>query len=175
MLTLSGEHIKLRALEPSDIDFLLAIENNEDLWHLSYTNQPFSRHILMKYIENANQDIYQAKQLRLVISDEKNTPLGLIDLYDFDFQNKRAGVGIIVDLNHRRKGYAIEALNLVCKYAFTRLELHQLFASINHGNKSSKHLFEQAGFIQTSVKKDWNFIGGKFYDEYFYQKINYVH
>ncbi|MCH8534143.1 MAG: GNAT family N-acetyltransferase [Flavobacteriaceae bacterium] len=175
MLTLSGEYIQLRALEPEDIDFLLALENNEDLWHLSYTNKPFSKHLLMRYIENANQDIYQAKQLRLVISDSYKKPLGLIDLYDFDFLNKRAGVGIVIDVNHRRKGYALEALQLVSKYAFYRLELHQLFASINEGNTSSEKLFQMAGFIKTSTKKEWNYINKKFYDEYFYQKINHVY
>jgi len=175
MLTLCGEYIQLRALEPEDIDFLLALENNEDLWHLSYTNKPFSRHLLMRYIENADQDIYQAKQLRLVISDEQKTPYGLVDLYDFDFLNKRAGVGIIIDVNYRRNGYALEALRLVTKYAFYRLELHQLFASINQGNNSSEKLFEMAGFTKTSVKKEWNYINQEFCDEYLYQKINHVH
>ncbi len=176
MLTLTGEYIQLRALEPEDIDFLFTTENNEDLWYLSYTNKPFSRNSLMCYIkEQANQDIYQAKQLRLVISDAQKTPLGLIDLYDFDFTNQRAGVGIIIDINHRRRGYALEALQLVTKYAFHRLELHQLFASINEGNHSSERLFSRAGFTKTSVKKEWNYIQGKFYDEYLYQKLNHVH
>lgn len=175
MLTLSGEYIRLRALEPEDIDFLMTLENNEDLWHLSYTNAPFSRHLLMRYIENANQDIYQAKQLRLVISDEQNKAYGLIDLYDFDFLNKRAGVGIVVDTNYRRNGYALEALQLISKYAFFRLELHQLFASINQNNPSSERLFEKAGFVKTSVRKDWNYVNKKFCDEYLYQKINHVH
>lgn len=55
---------KLRALEPEDIDFLYNIENQEDLWEVSQTHLPFSKYILKKYIENANQDIYETKQFR---------------------------------------------------------------------------------------------------------------
>ena len=33
MVTLKGEHIFLRALEPEDLDFIYEIENNQDICH----------------------------------------------------------------------------------------------------------------------------------------------
>ena len=38
MLTLTGESIYLRALEPEDLDFLFEVENKEDLWEVSATS-----------------------------------------------------------------------------------------------------------------------------------------
>ena len=67
MNTLLGKNIKLRALEKEDLDFLYQIENNESFWQVSHTQTPFSKYMLKLYLENAHLDIYQAKQLRLII------------------------------------------------------------------------------------------------------------
>jgi diamine N-acetyltransferase len=37
-----------------------------------------------QYLENAQQDIYEAKQLRLAICQDDFPAVGLIDLFDFD-------------------------------------------------------------------------------------------
>ena len=66
-MTLKGQNIHLRALEPEDLDFLYEIENNESIWEVSNTQTPYSKWVLKQYLENAHQDIYEAKQLRLVI------------------------------------------------------------------------------------------------------------
>ena len=54
----------LRALEPTDIDFLYQLENERGLWEVSETQLPFARHLLQQYLLNATQDIYEAKQFR---------------------------------------------------------------------------------------------------------------
>ena len=109
MITLRGKHLHLRGLEPKDIDLLELTENDESLWHLSSTVTPFSRYQLEQYILNANSDLYESKQLRLVISRDDGEALGFIDLYNFDPLNMRAGIGIIiVNQRDRGKGYAKE-------------------------------------------------------------------
>ena len=96
MELLKGQQINLRALEKEDLNFLYELENNTDVWEISGTVTPYSKDVLTFYLENAHRDIYEVKQLRLVISNTDNKPLGLIDLYDFDPKHKRAGVGIVV-------------------------------------------------------------------------------
>ncbi|HAT63056.1 MAG TPA: GNAT family N-acetyltransferase, partial [Flavobacteriaceae bacterium] len=39
-MTLQGEHMYLRALEPSDLDFLYQLENDESIWEVSNTTTP---------------------------------------------------------------------------------------------------------------------------------------
>ena len=173
MVTLTGEHINLRALEPEDLDFIYYIENNETLWELSATQTPFSKFLIKQYLENAHRDIYDVKQLRLAICAKDEALLGLIDLFDFDPVHKRAGVGIVIaDKADRGKGFGKEALQLLVNYCFTHLNLHQLYANISSENKNSQKLFENSGFQQIGIKKDWTFISGSFKDEIFYQLIN---
>ncbi|MFK7749706.1 MAG: GNAT family N-acetyltransferase [Kordia sp.] len=173
MLTLTGEKLYLRALEPEDLDFIYEIENDESIWEISATQTPYSRFLIKQYLENAHQDIYEAKQLRLVMVSNKKENVGLIDLFEYDPKNKRVGVGLLIAKREfRHKGYGSEALQLVCNYAFKHLHVHQLFANIGEDNEASIKLFESLGFQQIGIKKDWTFVNGEYKNEILYQKIN---
>lgn len=175
--TLQGEKVFLRALEPSDLDFLYKVENREAIWEVSNTSAPYSKYVLSQYLENAHLDIYQAKQLRMVICKlGTNKPLGFVDLFDFEPKHFRVGIGIVIDeVADRQKGYALEAVNLCAEYAFTHANVHQVHATITDDNKASISLFEKAGFTKSGVKKDWIFHQGSFKDEFIYQLIKDVH
>lgn len=176
MLTLTGKNIHLRALEPEDLDFLYQIENNEEFWEISSTQTPFSKFVLRNYLENSHRDIYEVKQLRLVICDKKGSSSGLIDVFNFDPKNLRTGIGIVIGKKENRgKGYGKEALELLCNYCFSHLNLHQVYANVSEENKKSRDLFESLGFEKVGLKKDWSLVGGTFKNEFLYQLINDVH
>lgn len=174
MITLKGESIYLRALEPQDLEFIYAIENDQSIWEVSNTQTPYSRFLIKQYLENAHQDIYEAKQLRLAICQDEDFPaLGLIDLFDFDPRNNRAGVGIVIQ-KEENKGQNIgsEALELLIKYAFYNLNLNQLYANIGVENEASIALFTKFGFEKIGIKKDWILLHNKYHDEAVFQLIN---
>ena len=173
METLKGNSIYLRALEKTDLDFLYQVENNEAVWEISETQKPYSRFVLKQYLENSHKDIYEVKQLRLAIVSFDEVMLGFVDLYDYSPKNNRAGVGVIVlQEENRKQGIGTEALQLLIKYAFTHLQLHQLYANIGIDNKASIKLFSNLGFEQIGIKKEWNYTGGQYKDELLFQKIN---
>jgi diamine N-acetyltransferase len=173
MKTLKGDNIYIRALEPNDLEFVYGLENDQSIWEVSNTHTPYSRFLVKQYLENAHQDIYEAKQLRLAICQDQDFPaLGLIDLFDFDPKNNRAGVGIVIQDNENRKlNIGSEALELLIEYAFYNLNLHQLYANIGTENEASKALFAKFGFEMIGVKKDWTFVNGIYKDEAIFQLI----
>jgi len=175
MLTLKGEHIYLRALEPEDLSLIYHIENNEDNWEVSQTQTPFSKYVIKQYLENAHKDIYEVKQLRMVICSVNNDPLGLVDLFDFDPKNKKIGVGIIILEKARNKKIAFKALQLILKYTFAKLNIHQVYANILEDNTASINLFKKLNFQMSAVKKDWVFEDNQYKNEYLFQYINHVH
>ena len=119
MVTLKGKHIYLRALEPEDLEFIYDIENDETIWYLSNTQTPYSKYLIKQYLESSHKDVYEAKQLRLVISNYEHVSLGMIDVFDFDFKNKRAGIGVLIkNEENRGKGIGTEALQLLVKYTY---------------------------------------------------------
>ncbi|MGE0077244.1 MAG: GNAT family N-acetyltransferase [Bacteroidales bacterium] len=158
---LENNVVKLRAPEISDIEVLYSWENNMEIWKVSNTITPFSRFVLKKYIETAHLDIWETKQLRLIIeakdqSSLMNIPVGLIDLFDFDPYHLRAGVGILIaNAEYRKKGYASEALNVLIRYSFEVIQLNQLYCNISSANPKSLQLFKNKGFEEIGVKKAW--------------------
>ena len=172
MTYLRGAHIQLRALEPEDLEYLFTLENDPGIWEISGTLAPYSRKVLKDYLARSHQDIYEAKQLRLVICGPDLQPMGLIDLYDFNPRHLRAGVGIVISQpDTRDRGYGSEALELFCEYAFGVLQLHQVYATISVSNSRSRHLFEKLGFRQNGVRKGWLRSSQGFEDVLFYQKF----
>lgn len=168
--------IRLRALEPEDLDLLFSIENRSSYWEVSNTLKPFSRDILRKYIQNSHLDIFEAKQLRLVITNKTdNLVLGLVDLFNYDPQHQRAGIGILILKGHQNKGVGTEALKVFMNYAFTHLCLHQLYANIPSDNTKSIQLFEKSNFTKIGTQKDWIKSNSVYKDVDLYQSINPNH
>ncbi len=168
------KEIRLRALEPEDLELLYDWENNESYWAISNTISPFSKYTLKRYLENSHKNIYEAGQLRLMIEhlNDKVT-IGTIDIFDFDPFHKRAGLGIlIVNEAYRRKGYASMALTCLISYCFHTLQLHQLYCNILSSNIESMELFKKLGFVQAGIKKEWIKTSEGYLDEYIFQLIN---
>ena len=111
-MNIEGNLCRLRALEPEDLDAMYGWENDTDSWRVSGTVAPFSRHVLSRLIDEQQFDIYATRQMRLVIESLDGTAVGAVDMFEFDPQNLRAGVGIIVAPPYRKQGYALDALQI---------------------------------------------------------------
>ena len=121
MITLKKDNIVLRALEPSDLD------------------------LLKQYLDNSHRDIYDIKQLRLVITiASEERAIGFIDLFDFEPKHRRVGIGIVIfSEDDRGKGYALTTLEMITKYAAANLNVHQVYANITDDNERSIQLFQK--------------------------------
>jgi diamine N-acetyltransferase len=168
------KNIKLRAVEPEDLELLYEWENDQVYWSISNTITPFSRYNLKQYIENSQKNIYETGQLRLMIDNiEDKKTIGTIDIFEFDPFHKRAGIGILIaDEYYRKKGFASMSLTCLVNYCFEILKLHQLYCNIISNNTESIDLFMKQGFLQTGTKKDWIKTDDGYLDEFIFQLIN---
>ncbi len=151
---MEDKQLRLRAVEPADIDFLYRIENIPAVWSVSFGDAPVSRQMLWDYINSYSADIYADRQLRLII-DVAGIPVGTVDVTDFDPRHGRAMLGIAVDPAHQRKGYARAALEEIitrCRHTFG---MHQLAVLVPRDNEVSMRLFESMGFTTSGCLKSW--------------------
>lgn len=156
-MLLQDDRIRLRAMEPEDLEAMYRWENDTSLWHLGDTTRPFSREALQTFIEGASLDIYAARQVRLIITlISSGETIGCADLFAFDPLNRRAGVGILIyEPSQRRRGYASTALRLMAEYAFGHLDMRQLWADVPVSNTASLRLFAGAGFTGDALRREW--------------------
>lgn len=151
-----GENIlKLRALEPEDIDMIYKWENDPKIWEHSSVHQMFSRYQLTQYIMSSiSGDFFTEKQLRLV-AEVENEAVGCIDLFNYDPFQHRAELGLLVDERHRRKGYGKTMIEALINYARIHLQLHQIYCVVPSANRPSMGLFRNMNFTIAGQLRDW--------------------
>lgn len=155
--------IRLRAMEPEDLDMLYTVENDMEHWASGTTNVPYSRYILHDYMSTVTGDIYADRQVRLIIeSCSTGETVGMIDLVNFNPRHRRAELSIIIRKEMRRQGYATLAVRDVIDYVYRILHLHQLYAVVAKDNDGAVALFRRAGFDACCELKDWLYDGEKY-------------
>ncbi|MFI3331589.1 MAG: GNAT family protein [Rikenellaceae bacterium] len=174
MNILETDTIRVRALEPEDIDVLYKWENNTAIWKVSNTIAPFSKYVLRQFIEEQRYDVFESKQMRMIIeSVQTGEAIGTIDLFELDPYNRRAGVGIMIyDKKDMCHGYASGALGILIRYCFIVLNLNQLYCNIASNNLKSLALFKSKGFTVVGLKHEWTKTTSGWQDEYMLQLVN---
>ena len=171
-MNIEGNLCVLRALEPDDLDAMYGWENDTNSWRVSGTVAPFARHVLSRLIDEQQFDIYATRQMRLVIeSRETGERIGAVDLFEFDPQNLRAGVGIIITPPYRKQGFALDALKTLERYVSDILRLHQLWCSVSADNEASLQLFRKVGYVECGCRKEWLLTTSGAVDEILMQKL----
>ena len=155
MLSIVGDKCTLRALEPSDLELLYLWENDTEVWRVSGSCAPVSRERLKHFIEEQNYDIYATRQMRLIIESD-GMAIGTLDIMEFDPQNSRFGIGILIyAAENRRMGFARSAIEAIKEYGRTTLFVNQIWASVAEDNKPSIELFRSCNFEQCGLRKAW--------------------
>ncbi len=161
----------LRALEPSDLNWLYRLENDNTLWHLGISKEPWSKDVLSRYIESQPGNLMRDGQLRLVLEVD-GAPVGALDIYDYDAVARKGGIGIVLNAELRGKGLATRALKAFMSYLFGTLGIQMLYAVVPETNAPSKALFESLGFEQSGTLKHWLLKDGQFENAHLYQYLH---
>lgn len=170
-----SERLRLRAMEPEDLEVMYTMENDPAIWDVTNFTVPYSKFILKQYIENSECDMFADRQLRMMIVRlEDDAVIGTIDITDFVPMHARGEMGIAIQKEYQGNGYAKEALGLMCDYAFGFLYLKQLIAHITVDNEASIRLFESCGFVRCGLLKEWWRVGGDYKDVVLLQRLRDV-
>jgi diamine N-acetyltransferase len=163
--------VRLRAIEPEDLDLLYSIENDRDLWEVGTTNVPYSRYTLHDYVATSSDDIYADRQVRMMIDNEAGETVGIADLMRFDPQHLRAEVGMVIMKPYRGKGYGAATIEALVDYAVRILHLHQLYVVIAANHHATVRLFAEHDFTHQTLLKDWLQEGHDFVDAVVMQRF----
>ena len=161
----------LRALEPSDLPWLYALENEEELWHLGVSKEPWSKHVLEQYISNQPGNLLRDGQLRMVLEIQGQLH-GAVDLYDYDPFTRKAGIGIALDAESSGKGIAKPVAERLIQYAMGTLGLSMVYAVVPVDNEPSNRLFTSLAFEASGSLKQWLLKDGAHVDATIYQRLH---
>lgn len=161
----------LRAPEPEDLEMMLSIENDVSSWVTGTVSGLYSRYQLKRYILENQNDVYEDRQLRLMVVHPVDGVVAMVDLCTFDPRNNRAEVAIVVRADKRHCGVGRKSLQLLEEHCFVRLGIYQLYAYIAVNNTYSLALFQGEGYIENGCLKHWLHTPEGYVDVCIFQKF----
>jgi UDP-4-amino-4,6-dideoxy-N-acetyl-beta-L-altrosamine N-acetyltransferase len=157
----SGERIDLVALEQNDLPLVIRWNNDERVNVFNGARFPVSAAEQQAWFDRTSGD--RTKQ-KLIIRSREAGPVGMVSLFNIDVKHQSAEIGIYVDPEHQRRGYAADALRMVVRFAFMEMNLHKVYCSILAFNAASVRLFESVGFQPDGIRREHAFARGAFVD-----------
>jgi len=117
-----------------------------------------------KFAEN-NADFSLANQrIMFTIETLNGESIGGINLNSIDERNGTFSIGIVIDKQHRAKGYGTRAMNILLKYAFMERRLHKFNDCVLEGNEGSARMMKKLGCLQEGVRRQVVYINGQHLD-----------
>jgi RimJ/RimL family protein N-acetyltransferase len=160
-----GKKVVLRAIEERDLTLLQQWSNDPSIqsmlggWHFPVSEQDQKKWFQTLRFDSNNQ--------RFAIDTAEMGLIGTANLVSIDWQNGTAFHGMLLgDKNVRGKGYALDTLMTLMRFAFEEVGLYRLDGDMIEYNVASLKLYlEKAGWNKEGVKKGWYFRKGKRWDK----------
>lgn len=106
-----------------------------------------------------------------IIEKSTGEKAGVIAVYAYKSEHKKAEVGFWLLPKFWSRGYAAEALHAVMEYWKKEKGLHRMEAFVEEGNGASSKLLERSGFQHEGTMRDGEIKNGKFISLHIYALI----
>jgi RimJ/RimL family protein N-acetyltransferase len=164
---IEGRNVRLRAIEPSDLEFLAELADDPVVHsHVVGWAWPVARHGQAAWLQRIASD---TRNRRLIVADRDDNPLGMTGLWDIDLQNRSAQSAIKLHSGalDGRRGTATDALKTMLAAGFSELGLNRVWAVILDYNQASLALYtRKVGFKIEGRRRQEVYRSGAFRDLY---------
>lgn len=161
--------MRLRAIEPSDWAVYFAWNQDDDQARgVSHVPFPQSEEAVRQWAQREATRTPEGDNFRFVIENERGEVVGDLTTHHCDPLAGAFSYGITIPREHRRKGYASEAIALVLRYYFRELRYQKVTVSVYSFNERSARLHEKLGFQLEGRMRRTVFSDGHLCDELIY-------
>jgi RimJ/RimL family protein N-acetyltransferase len=165
----NGDRVRLRALEPEDWPLLYAWNQDMELMrHFESVQFPPSRAGAKKWVEEQVEKNGEKDQFTWIIENVAGEPVGTISTFNVHARHGSFFHGISIGREHRRQGYAAEALRLVLRFYFDELRYEKCTAIVYDFNEVSQRMHESLGFKLEGRLRRMGHGDGRFFDHLMY-------
>jgi|ERR1700687_2004481 len=161
---MQGKLVRLRAYEKSDADALMRWFSDEEVtrW-LGPTDLPISRAKQEKFIELASASGDDAKYFAIETLDGKL--VGDCGLRSIDWKSRKAEFFITIGGKQLwDKGYGSDALRVVIRLAFDKMNLNRLWLTVLVDNPRAVRCYEKCGFVHEGLLRQESYVDGQYRD-----------
>lgn len=162
---IEGPNVYLREVRESDVNerYYGWMNDPHVTQHLETRFYPNSISNIADFVKSKDGDgnnVFLA-----IVKKSSDEHIGNVKLGPINWIHRNAEIGILLgEKKDWGKGFASETLNLVCAYAFKKLNLRKLTAGCYGNNIGSQKAFMKAGFVVEGVRKNHFFCDGSYVD-----------
>lgn len=99
--------------------------------------------------------------------------VGNVWLWAIDARHRKAELRVVLgEVSARGQGLGAEAIDLLCRHGFERLNLHRIYAYVLAINPAALRAFERAGFAREGTLTDDRWTGDRFADSYLLARLS---
>ena len=158
--------IKLRQFETSDLETYRGWVNDPKIGRLLGRIESVTKTEHERWYDNLMDNV----NARVFAIETNYEYIGNVWLWNIEKMHRKAEVRIVIGAE-QGKGYGAQALDLITKYAFEKMNLNRLYAYVFEYNKRAKNAFESSGFIEEGLLKSDRIINGEYVDTYIMAKV----
>lgn len=171
---LRDQELTLRLVEPDDAHLLHLWENDPQLAESNSLYEPLARYQAQQFVQIGQSHLIENGSLMLIaqITTEGETtpsPIGYIEIYNYDHFHRRAAVGLVVLPLWQHHGYGRRMLSCIECYIFEVLRLHQLYAEVTGDNLKAQIFFDRSPYKRVARLPQWQWQHGAYQDLIIYQ------
>ncbi|MGH2615273.1 MAG: GNAT family N-acetyltransferase [Thermomicrobiales bacterium] len=164
-----GQRVRLRAIEPADWPVYFAWNQDvEQARGVDASPFPRSAEAVRQWAQQEATLQRQGDAFRFVIENETGEVVGDLTTHDCDLRVGSFSYGITIRREHRRQGYAAEAIALVLRYYFQEPRYQKVTVGIHSFNEASIRLHEKLGFQAEGRLRRTVFTYGNHFDALIY-------
>jgi RimJ/RimL family protein N-acetyltransferase len=164
-MALSGEQIRLRAVERSDARRAWEFINDRDVVEHLAIRYPASMTSEEEWVERASAaNSYGESQFAIEIA-ESGEYIGNCGLHQVSFEDRSAEVGIVIGAKeHWGKGYGTDALCTLVFFGFRDLNLRRIALDVDANHPGAIKSYERVGFQHEGRRRAEHWLRGQAID-----------
>jgi RimJ/RimL family protein N-acetyltransferase len=161
--------MKLRRLEPRDLEDTFAWRNDPEVWIWCRQYAPLHREKHVEWYDWQAKDPAVSMFAITVAYDEPRL-VGVCGLTSIDHVNARAEFSCYIAPEHRGNRYAERALQGLFSHGFDYLNLNSIWGETFEGNPASG-LFLKLGMTHDGIRRNGYYRGGMYIDAHLYSLL----
>lgn len=160
-----GTSIMLREFMQSDLDEMCKWKSDPE--STRYLSDTFTVPQTWEQSANFLDSILSGKNpgVHLVIANLMTGEyLGQCDLMNITSYSHKAEMAIVLEPEHRGKGYASEAIDLLLELAFDHMNLNRIYLRVFAENQPAIKCYDRCGFVREGVLRQDYYSYGEYHD-----------
>src|SRR5512133_1077225 len=161
-----GKHVRLRAVERSDVPIFQEWLNDPEVTEGLSTYLPLSMSDEDQWYDRLARLDPAEKPLAIELKQGRGWRLiGNSGFFNLEWMNRCAEFGIFIgDKSVWNKGYGTETVSLILKHGFETLNLHRIYLRVFSTNPRARRFYEKVGFVLEGALREAVYRHGRYAD-----------